>query len=127
MAQPTTYQPPGEPMVVRGRDGLGERVGEPPIVVRGRPSGDTSRESSAERLASSMARVEAEYWSMDPTGSGSCNARPMPPTKRTGEPVRLMAKSGKGARPDWPNEPRMACVAVPGSGFGLARDRGSGL
>ena len=47
-------------MVVRGRAGLGERVGEP-IVVRGRPSGDTSRESSAERLASSMARVDAEY------------------------------------------------------------------
>ena len=48
------------PIVVRGRAGLGERVGEP-IVVRGRPSGDTSRESSAERLASSMARVDAEY------------------------------------------------------------------
>ena len=55
------YQPPGEPMVVRGLVGLGERVGEPPIVVRGRPSGDMSRESSAERLASSMARVDAEY------------------------------------------------------------------
>ena len=48
-------------MVVRGRWGLGERVGEPPIVVCGRPSGDTSRESSALRRASSMARVEAEY------------------------------------------------------------------
>ena len=47
-------------MVVRGLVGLGERVGEP-IVVRGRPSGDMSRESSAERLASSMARVDAEY------------------------------------------------------------------
>ena len=48
-------------MVVRGRWGLGERVGEPPIVVCGRPSGDTSRESSALRRASSMARVDAEY------------------------------------------------------------------
>ena len=55
------YQPPGEPMVVRGRAGEGERVGEPPIVVRGRPSGDMSRESSALRRASSMARVDAEY------------------------------------------------------------------
>ena len=102
-------------------------VVDAPIVVRGRPSGEISRESSAERLASSMARVDAEYWSMDPTGNGSCSARPMPPMRRTGEPVRLIAKSGRGARPDWPNEPRMACVAVPGRGLGLARDRGSGL
>ena len=53
-------------MVVRGRAGEGERVGEPPIVVRGRPSGDTSRESSA--LCRTLARCVARRAPADDDG-----------------------------------------------------------